>query len=50
MVGGDRAVDLGQLALFEGKVTFEADDLRRLQHLLDVNMPMDAVTSYEVKE
>lgn len=46
----DRAVDMGQMSLFEGKITFEGEDMRRLQHLLDVNLPTDGASGYVVKE
>lgn len=46
----DKAVDMGELALFEGKVTFEGGDLRRLQHLLEVNLPTEGRSGYIVKE
>ena len=35
----DNALKKGELSLFEGKVTFEEDDLKQLKRLLELNLP-----------
>ena len=45
----DAAIANGCLSLFDGNVTFDAEDLEELKHYLDWNMPMDASPVYEVK-
>lgn len=45
-----KAVERGELSLFEGKITFDSNDLQRLKHLMDVNLPITTCDTYEVKE
>lgn len=35
----DNALKNGELSLFEGKVVFEEDDLKKLKRLLELNLP-----------
>lgn len=45
----DGAMRMGELRLFEGKVTFDENDLQRLDRLLELNLPISA-DAYQVKE
>lgn len=45
----DNALKEGKLALMEGKVTFERDDLDLLKRLLNLNLPLVDGHGYEVK-
>lgn len=38
----DDALKKGELVLFEGKVVFEENDLRKLKRLLELNLPYNA--------
>lgn len=46
----DKAMEQGQLTLFEGNVTFDKEDLKRLKRLLEANLPIKSEESYQVKE
>ena len=35
--------------LFEGNLSFDAEDLRQLKKLLDYNLPVSEASGYEVK-
>lgn len=43
------ALDNGRLDLLEGKVSFDRDDIGRLHHLLELNLPVSG-DRYEVQE
>lgn len=45
----DAALANGSLELFEGRITFDINDLKRLKRLLDLNLPMVSGQSYHVK-
>lgn len=45
-----RAMQMGELSLFEGKVTFDCNDLQRLSRLLELNMPVGEENAYHVVE
>ena len=44
----DEAVRQGELSLFEGNVVLDADDLKRLKRLLQLNLPLGESCGYEV--
>lgn len=46
----EKALQMGELILFEGKVTFDRNDLQRLQRLLELNLPEKNENAYQVKE
>lgn len=45
-----RALQMGELSLFEGKVTFDRNDLQRLERLIELNLPASDPDAYQVKE
>lgn len=45
----DTAIENGSLSLFDGNISFEADDLAELKNYLKWNLPLGASPSYEVK-
>lgn len=46
----DKAIEQGELALFEGKVVFDKEDLKQLKRLLEANLPVNESETYQVKE
>ena len=46
----DKAMEQGQLTLFEGNVTFDSEDLKRLKRLLEANLPIKSEESYQGKD
>lgn len=45
----DNALANGELRLFEGKIIFEAEDLRSLKRLLELNMPYSPEEDIAIK-
>ena len=45
----DAAIENGGMNLFEGNLSFDAEDLRQLKKLLDYNLPVSEASGYEVK-
>jgi hypothetical protein len=45
----DNAIDNTELSLFEGKIVFEEDDLKRLKRLLELNLPYDPADDIKIK-
>lgn len=45
----DKAIEQGELALFEGKIMFDSNDLKQLKRLLEANLPLKGET-YQVKD
>lgn len=44
----DKAMESGEIRLFEGKVIFEANDLQQLKRLLELNLPLKAEDSVNI--
>lgn len=45
----DKALENGELSIFEGKITFDRSDLEQLKRLLDYNLPLKKEEAYTVK-
>ena len=45
----DAAIENNGLNIFEGNISFDTDDLRKLKRLLDYNMPVSDASGYVVK-
>ena len=45
----DAAIENNGLTIFEGNISFDTDDLRKLKRLLDYNMPVSDASGYVVK-
>lgn len=45
----DKALEKGELSFFEGKITFDREDLEELKKLLNYNLPIRKNEEYEVK-
>lgn len=45
----DAAIENDGMNLFEGNLSFDAEDLRQLKKLLDYNLPVSEASGYEVK-
>lgn len=45
----DKALEKGELSIFEGKITFDRGDLEELKKLLNYNLPLKKNDGYEVK-
>lgn len=45
----DKALENGELSIFEGKITFDREDLEELKKLLNYNLPIRKNEEYEVK-
>lgn len=45
----DKAMQNGSFSLFDGKITFDANDLQELKALLDYNLPLNNEEHYQVK-
>jgi hypothetical protein len=45
----DNAIDNTELSLFEGKIVFEEDDLKRLKRLLELNLPYNPADDITIK-
>lgn len=46
----DKAIENGDLTLFDGNVVFEKEDLKELKCYLNWNLPRNSSPRYEVKE
>lgn len=46
----DRACEMGELSLLEGKITLDSTDLNNLKRLMERNLARDKVCRYEVAE
>lgn len=44
-----KALEKGELSIFEGKLTFEKADLEELKRLLDYNLPLKKEETYTVR-
>ena len=45
----DDAIKNGELKLFEGKITFDGNDLHQLKRLLDLNIPYNPANDITIK-
>ena len=45
----DAAIENNGLTIFEGNISFDTDDLKKLKRLLDYNMPVSDASGYVVK-
>lgn len=45
----DTAIEKGELSIFDGNISFDADDLGRLKRLLNANLPAASLATYQVK-
>lgn len=45
----DNAIAKGGLSVFEGRITFDIEDLQELKRYLEYNLPLQETNGYEVK-